>query len=51
LIDIDVFAYAPAMERDAAVRKLMDSFRRIVQSLRSSHRTAGSLNLTGRSSS
>lgn len=25
----------------------MDSFRRIVQSLRSSHRTAGSLNLTG----
>lgn len=47
LIDIDVFAYAPAMERDAAVRKLMDSFRRIVQSLRSSHRTAGSLNLTG----
>ena len=35
------------MERDAAVRKLMDSFRRIVQSLRSSHRIAGSLNLTG----
>src|ERR1700759_1774502 len=35
------------MNREAAVRKLMDSFRRIVQTLRSSHRSAGSLNLTG----
>lgn len=32
---------------DHAVRNLMDSFRRIVHALRSSHRAAGSLRLTG----
>ena len=35
------------MKRDLVVRKLMDDFRRIVRALRSSHRAAGSLNLTG----
>lgn len=35
------------MQRDAVVRNLMDSFRRIVQALRSSHRVAGRLDLTG----
>lgn len=35
------------MERDAATREIMDHFRRIVRALRSSHRAAGHLNLTG----
>lgn len=35
------------MEREQLVRELMDSFRRIVQALRSSHRAAGHLQLTG----
>lgn len=35
------------MERDEATRHIMDQFRRIVRALRSSHRAAGHLNLTG----
>lgn len=35
------------VERDAASREIMNHFRRIVRALRSSHRAAGSLNLTG----
>jgi DNA-binding MarR family transcriptional regulator len=35
------------MERDLIVRNLMDDFRRIVQALRSSHRVAGRLEITG----
>ena len=35
------------MADDATVRRLMDDFRRIVQALRSSHRAAGNLELTG----
>lgn len=35
------------MERDDATRHIMDQFRRIVRALRSSHRAAGHLNLTG----
>lgn len=35
------------MERDLTLRNLMDDFRRIVQALRSSHRAAGHLELTG----
>jgi DNA-binding MarR family transcriptional regulator len=35
------------MAADAIVRRLMDDFRRIVQALRTSHRAAGNLELTG----
>ena len=35
------------MANESVVKEIMDSVRRIVQSLRSSHRTAGRLNLTG----
>src|SRR3954471_21793318 len=35
------------MKRRQNVKELMDSFRRIVHSLRSSHRAAGDVNLTG----
>lgn len=35
------------MKREIVVRQLMDDFRRIVQALRSSHRAAGRLKLTG----
>ncbi|MGH9418797.1 MAG: MarR family winged helix-turn-helix transcriptional regulator [Thermoanaerobaculia bacterium] len=35
------------MKRDLVVRNLMDSLRRIVRALRSSHRAAGNLDLSG----
>ena len=35
------------VERDATSREIMNHFRRIVRALRSSHRAAGNLNLTG----
>jgi DNA-binding MarR family transcriptional regulator len=39
--------YAQCVAKDVRVAELMDSFRRIVQALRSSHRAAAYLNLTG----
>jgi DNA-binding MarR family transcriptional regulator len=47
LIDIDPWNYSEPMKRELLLRNLMDDLRRIVRALRSSHRAAGHLTLTG----